>query len=631
MSKRKIPDYSHIQRFPKDPDLRVFASKDGHPIHVGYRRRIKNPETGLWSEEKTYIGRIVDGTYYTREEYDELFKRGGVPRLNPKSEEKKLRAEVTARKHKSVSSGNVKPQAESSTELTSPADSGNTAETYDERYVGIGPIVWYILQKLGIYDDLMNSFKNVHLVHSLISLLIYQIDQGSLVAKRFDHWANSYFLPGTGLNKDEVGEALYQIGLNRQARHDFFEARAKKLPKAAKLSYDSTTATWTTKNAGVARKGHSKEGGSEQQIHIGVLYSKATRSVLDVNIFDGKASDQDNFKELLERNKHRFASDSSILAGIVDRGYCKKDNIHAAVASGHKYLFAMKFGSNWLDSCIRDALPRLGLPQAGLPGGRGIKGVMLEHLLDGRSQIYVQVFRDTIKSAEQESKLIDEIYNVVEAERNHGILNDKHKAILAQYCSKKSPSDDWEIEWDRVNTDIVKMGLFCNVTTWKCSAQESYETYGDRSNVEKCFEIGKNDLSVDVIRAHTDEGCSARVFIGALAMTVLGHIDWVLSAEYANSMNLGTPARKRRLSLSERGVSKADLIEEFKSLRVVREKDGSLRYTEMTDRMEKLARVFGKTILSTPPEYCRSNFTRQQMASWMLAKDAASSEDVATN
>lgn len=102
MATRSKTDLSWIKGFPDDPDLRLFGPlSDKYPQHVGYRRRIKNPETGKWSEEKIYIGRVVDGVYYSREDFDEKFQRGGKARRISKSESIALRAALTARRARS--------------------------------------------------------------------------------------------------------------------------------------------------------------------------------------------------------------------------------------------------------------------------------------------------------------------------------------------------------------------------------------------------------------------------------------------------------------------------------------------------------------------------------------------------
>lgn len=58
--------------------MKVFESNG--TLYGGYRIRKRDPITHKQHEQKVYSGRIVDGVYYTMDEFKERFTRTGEPR-----------------------------------------------------------------------------------------------------------------------------------------------------------------------------------------------------------------------------------------------------------------------------------------------------------------------------------------------------------------------------------------------------------------------------------------------------------------------------------------------------------------------------------------------------------------------
>ena len=76
--KPRLPQPSEIKNFPDDPAMKVFESNG--TLYGGYRIRKRDPITHKQHEQKVYSGRIVDGIYYTMDEFKERFTRTGEPR-----------------------------------------------------------------------------------------------------------------------------------------------------------------------------------------------------------------------------------------------------------------------------------------------------------------------------------------------------------------------------------------------------------------------------------------------------------------------------------------------------------------------------------------------------------------------
>lgn len=74
------PDPKTIKNFPLDNDKAKIVIERGK-LYVCERHHYWDSETQKKSEERLYIGRIVDGVYYTMAEYKMKFKRDGSLRV----------------------------------------------------------------------------------------------------------------------------------------------------------------------------------------------------------------------------------------------------------------------------------------------------------------------------------------------------------------------------------------------------------------------------------------------------------------------------------------------------------------------------------------------------------------------
>ena len=70
------PDPKTIKNFPLDNPKAGIVCERGN-LYVCERQHFWNPETKKKSESRLYIGRIVDGVYYSMEQYRRKFKRDG--------------------------------------------------------------------------------------------------------------------------------------------------------------------------------------------------------------------------------------------------------------------------------------------------------------------------------------------------------------------------------------------------------------------------------------------------------------------------------------------------------------------------------------------------------------------------
>lgn len=79
------PDPREIQNFPLDNPKAKIVLERGR-LYVCEREYYWDSEAKRGRENRLYLGRIVDGVYYTTEEYRRRFKRNGELRVVEKTQ-----------------------------------------------------------------------------------------------------------------------------------------------------------------------------------------------------------------------------------------------------------------------------------------------------------------------------------------------------------------------------------------------------------------------------------------------------------------------------------------------------------------------------------------------------------------
>lgn len=603
-SSRSTTDFSGISNLPKDlSDLRLHFSKTS--VHVVRLKKRTNRQPGQSYYEKEYLGRVVDGRYYSNAEYSRLFKRGDVPRSLPKKPAPKSSEGLT-------SSKNIKEIKEGA-----PSEGGFT-----ERYVGIGPLIWKLAEKHSLLEDLQASFGPLKAL-ILISCVIAQIENGSLVARRFEHWIREHLLPFNAPMADgELSDFFVSLGANQTEIQDFFHRRRARADKRRTILFDSTTITNVSKGIELSKAGKSKYGGFSQRLCLSLLYSKTTHEVFDACLYNGNGSDAVNCAEIMERLKLEENMRDRIYSFIMDRGYFCKANIEAASKTGGRILMAAKKQPSWVLEAIAEHRDELTGFEYAMPNHLSVAGltVAIEPEDQPRSSrpnipVWLHIYRDeTAASAEKIKffKQLNEYRTEISAGREVSPAMEEKigrffKVEQGKLVPKKRTIDDC----------VRNLGIFANVTNWACTAQEANELYSQRDEIEKVFEMSKEELSADPIRAHSTDAARGRAFLNALTLTVSGILKWRMSKELADTLKRTSNNEMKAVSLQEKGLTFRELVDAFRHLSVVVDQSGQSRFvgTTQTKLLQRYcADLHLEEALTEVPEYCSATYVREQAA-----------------
>ena len=589
-------DYSSIKNFPEGATIQ----RNGEALIVIRRKTIYDPTIGRGKDaSREYLGRVVDGVFYSRDEYRLKFQKGGKPRRVPLIPHVSTLGVPEA--FKSLSDDELKQLL--------------IAETVDVP-VSCVPILHRIALELNIIEDLQASFGNAA-ADAIFTIAAFHICTGDNSARAFEHWARNRLLPESIDLKDgrDLSNLYEQIGTNLENVHRYTACRIARNKQAKLLlSVDSTTIACGCSNSAKAKIGKNKRGQIESQINLAVTFNITTHQPILYRVLPGNINDCQTVLELLT-SFDEYNVNIPECAASLDRGYFSEENLLIAYKAKVKCIFAAKINIGWIAESIDrvrtkfvDAKKGTGNHAYALKDGSCL-GLTIERRIKVNGTlfaVYVHVFKSERTASYQLERFYSELNKFENLWISKGKLTKRlRKESIMKYfivdegdgsCVPKLIRDKKAID------DAVKnFGIFVDVTTWRCSAQECYEFYGFRRDIERIFRTGKSDCNMNVQRTHNDRTMEGKCFVNFIELSILEELKQRLATDQMKVLKSG----KTRVELAKHTFDIDDVINGLDSVAYTRRKsNGALITREVVEKQREIAIACGcRGIFDMPYTY----------------------------
>lgn len=386
------PDPREVKNFPLDNPLAKIVCERGK-FYVCERKHYWNSETQKSAEERIYIGRIVDGVYYSLADYRRLFKRDGTLRAveRPKNRpyHRKTQPKETAVADTSKAAESAAPAA-GAPEGVSEAkpETKNDSNPLETRRIGATALFVEIAKQTGLWEDFSKTWGETA-CSVACSLACHWLTTAHNAAYLFKSWSANYALPFPhSIDGNEISEFFESLASCEGWEKSFFGARLARMPEDEIYSYDSSDIATQACEISGGQYGSSEDGGYRRQIGLSVLFGQSNGLPVMFRLFPGNIADVSTVVDLLSRVD--LIDEGRLVAAVLDCGYFSLENIERCIDGHHKVLIAARTGESWVREAIdcampymRDARCRLrGCPVWGktvemeLDFGQGKKGVL---------------------------------------------------------------------------------------------------------------------------------------------------------------------------------------------------------------------------------------------------------------
>lgn len=498
-------DLNKVKNFPKGAQIQ--RSK-GH-IYVIRRRYVFNNADGRKREIRETLGQIVDCVFYTQDEYKQLFKKGLTRRDEPRLSD--------VINNPKIIEGLTQTQIEL---LASRCVTG---------IVGPFPLFWQLAKNCGLYDDLLTTFTNHKLCAKILVIAIYFIVIGDNSARHISNFTETHFLPEniklTGQLLSKFYKELSQE--NQFFANRFFIERAKRITENnTLLCIDSTTIATSASHYSLMQEGLDKQGVFANQINFTLVFNYNDKTPISYKVLPGNVPDYSSLEEVLQ-DLVVFGLGTRCIA-VLDRGYCGLSNISKAQQLNVKCCFALKLNSRWAHQAVETALLNINEPENFIASGE-VSCYTVKVTEKDVSNTDITFWVHVYHSYENHHNDVKDLYSKLDDfKRQWNAKCGKHmKSLLKNnlikyfYYDKNDLSKPLLLNNHAVKNKLRYAGCFANVTTYECSALESYNTYDVRADIERVFRSGKRDINLSVLRTHSDSYCLGKIIISFISLILL--------------------------------------------------------------------------------------------------------------
>jgi transposase len=455
----------------------------------------------IWKEGKpinkrTIIGKVdkTTGDYIFKPEYIERMKRAGTP--------------VVALREKSTFSDE---------EIKSSVIKEYGAFDFYEK---IADTIGLLKIVQDIFPDTWQEIFNVacYLTSSGDPLMYYQ------------SWAEKTDCFPVELNSQRISELLKDLSHNRQ--EEFFRAWGAYRKEREYLALDITSISSYSEKIEMVEWGYNRDGEKLPQINLCMLLGEKSRLPVYQQVYNGSIKDVSTLEATL---KLAFSIGERKLTLVMDKGFYSKNNLKTMLKAefSNKFLIAVPFTVKRVKNLINELRDSIGdfKYAIALSKTESLQGVCREIEWDTNQNVYVHIFYNSVKAAEEKNSLYGYVATLIEKAKqdpeNKEYLDDYNKYLII-----KKGTDGKNIITIKENVlekEVSHTGWMVLMSNHIKDAKQALSIYRSKDAVEKGFYRLKNNLDLRRVRVHSDDAMDGKLFLGFISLILVSHIHQVMT------------------------------------------------------------------------------------------------------
>ena len=330
--------------------------------------------------------------------------------------------------------------------------------------------------------------------------------------------------------------------------------------------------------------GYNRDGENLPQVNLGVVYSDKKKLPLFYKTYQGSIKDVSTLKNI--SNEVSVMGISKIVF-VLDRGFYSKDNIDEVIKNNFDFVIAGSSSSNVINDLITKHQSNIKNSDKAFLLGKQVMHHILDKALVGKNVLNANIYYSDKRKADEydkfmrlmleigEKALVKTFNNFKETEEYINTLPGSSKNYFtANKVTLKITRNEKNIK-----TRLEKMGIMILLSNTEMDKSNLLDLYRRRDNIEKLFDILKNDLRGNRVRVHTKDSMDGLFFVKFISL--------ILYSQLTNVMR-------------EKGLTKKysviELLKELKKLKKVEMLNGSSYSTEISKKQRNILEAFAVPI-----------------------------------
>lgn len=399
-------------------------------------------------------------------------------------------------------------------------------------------LVRYLSDKLGLLEILKLYFSENY--QEILALAFYEIIEASALYL-FPYWLEEHNLPGVKkLYSSDISKLCDTLGRSQSQRVDFTQNWIEHIKPIQGVFYDITSISSYSTNIDFVEWGYNRNDENLPQINMGVTFCQNRSLPINYNIYSGSIVDVTTLKNCIKYLKIFNLKD---ILFVLDRGFFSKANVLEMNSSSSNVSFVqpLPFSLKNVKLLIKRHKRILSDPSSAFKFNEEILHYQQSPFEFDGNNFEAHIFFNEKSEVEQKHRFLSILFECEEKFEN------KIFKTLKEYlqCRKSTIPEKYReyFKWNKTTLQVEKngknvkaflnkMGSFVLITNkQRMDKVEILNLYRQKDQVEKIFDIFKNEMDGDRLRVHSHYNSDGRLFIKFISLILYSEAARIMKGE----------------------------------------------------------------------------------------------------
>jgi len=376
---------------------------------------------------------------------------------------------------------------------------------------------------------------------------------------------------------------LKEIGERDIKREQFFINWIPKVEDTSSVIFDITSISSYSNCIDMVEWGYNRDKENLPQINLGMVFGEPSSLPLFYSLYQGSIPDIVTLKNILLRLNSFGIKDTLF---VMDRGFFSKHNIEMICESNIKFIMPMPFTTKLSKELLLKHREDLSSPLNFFMHNGNIIFSVEEPIEIDNHKLYAFIYLDKQREAEEIQRFLKGLASIEREVQYHSFKDvgeaeefiESYKKGISKYFSIRLNRGKLTLlrKEDEIVEGVNRMGKMIIVTNLENMDKEKVLfLYKRRNEVERLFDVLKNEIDGNRIRNHSNETMEGKLFLLFITLILIASLDRIMVSK----------GLYKEQSLS-------NIIYELKKIKVVETNNGKRFLTEISKTQKTIYKEF---------------------------------------
>lgn len=390
----------------------------------------------------------------------------------------------------------------------------------------------HISNKIGLTEIIKDCFQEDF--KELLALAFYEISEINPLYL-FPYWLQENHIENVKkLDSSAISKLSNQIGRDQKSRLNFQEQWISNLKPVDALYYDITSISSYSSNIDFVEWGYNRDHEKLAQINMGVVFCNKSSLPVYYTLYPGSIVDVKTLCNCVKFLKSLGLKDFMF---ILDRGFFSVANIATITKSlpNIKFIQPLPFSLKKAKQLIKEHKKDLNNIKSNFTFNQELLSHVKSEIKLGDKTYPANIYLNEKAELEQRQQFMRKLIEIEnKIIKNRRFENQKEAQVFKENNIEKTYQDYFkytrktkmlERNTKTINSKLSKFGFFIlAVNDDTLSKEDILMKYRDKDQVEKVFDLLKNEMDGARLRAHNQLNADARIFIRFIALIIQSEI-----------------------------------------------------------------------------------------------------------